>query len=66
MCLKSIYFLEALTLGPELSVTAIQTLILVVLGFSHSHRYVVNNQTVKHIMVINDNIFIHLRVDSTA
>ena len=57
MCLHSIYFFEALRLAPELSVMAIQTLIMEVPGFSHTHKYAVNNKTVKHVMIINNNIF---------
>ena len=57
MCLHSIYFFEALRLGPELSVMAIQTLIMEAPGFNHTHRYAVNKKTVKHIMMIKNNIF---------
>jgi hypothetical protein len=66
MCLHSIYFFEALSLVPELSLMSIQTLIMEVPSFSHSHRYVVNKKTVKQIMIINNNLFIYSRADSTA
>jgi len=64
--LHSIYFFEALSLGPEQSVMAIQTLIMEVPGFNHSNRYVVNRKTMKHIMMINNNTFIHSCADSLA
>lgn len=66
MCLHSIYFFEGLNLGPELSVMAIQTLIMEVPGFNHNRRYAATKNTVKHIMIINNNIFIHSRADSPA
>ena len=56
MCLHSIYFFVALGLASELSVMTIQTLIMEVSGFNHTHRYAVNNKTVRHIMIINSNI----------
>ena len=66
MRLYRIYIFEALSLGSELSAMAIQTLIMKVPGFNHSQRYAVNNKTVKHIMTINNNIFILIYIQQDA
>jgi hypothetical protein len=66
MRLHYIYIFEALSLGSELSVMAIQTLIMKMPGFNHSQRYAVNKKKVKYIMTINNNIFILIYIQQDA